>query len=91
MPEKVLSLLSPAVKVFVLAILIVPAPLIEATVSSEFTLYVAPELTATGVESDNVPEIAKVPAVRAVQQGRQSRPAAEGGRGIRQAVQQEHR
>ena len=63
MPEKVLSLLSPAVKVFVLAMLIVPAPLIEATVSSEFTLYVAPELTATAVESDNVPEIAKVPAV----------------------------
>ena len=60
-PDKVLLLLSPAVKVCELAISILPAPPTEAIVSLASTSYTAPDATVTAVLSDNVPETVKVP------------------------------
>ena len=43
-----------------------PAPLIEATVSLASTSYTAPEATETAVLSDNDPETVRVPALTVV-------------------------
>ena len=56
-------LLSPAVKVWLSAISIAPAPSIDATVSVASTSNVAPDDTETAVLSDKVPVLVKVPAL----------------------------
>ena len=62
-PENsVVELSLPADKVWLEAMLIVPAPAIDQTVSVASKSYVAPLATVTAVLSDNVPVTVNVPA-----------------------------
>ena len=62
-PDEVLSLLSPTVSACELAISMLPAPSIEATVSEESTSNVAPEAIETAVLSERDPVSFKVPVL----------------------------